>query len=43
VVFETKEQGSLGGTVKAISSDEWVMLPPGVTSDDAGIRFKRVP
>jgi tetratricopeptide (TPR) repeat protein len=43
VVFETKEQGSLGGTVKAMSSEEWVMLPPGVTKEDAGIRFKRVP
>jgi tetratricopeptide (TPR) repeat protein len=43
VIFETKEQGSLGGTVKAISSDEWVMLPPGVTTDDSGIRFKRIP
>ncbi|MFN9437024.1 MAG: tetratricopeptide repeat protein [Planctomycetota bacterium] len=43
VVFDTKEQGSLGGTVKAISSEEWVMLPPGVTQEDSGIRFKRVP
>jgi tetratricopeptide (TPR) repeat protein len=41
VVFDTKDQGSLGGTVKAISSDEWIMMPPGVTKEDAGIRFKR--
>jgi tetratricopeptide (TPR) repeat protein len=43
VVFETKDQGSLGGTVKVISADEWVMIPPGAKDDSAGIRFKRVP
>jgi tetratricopeptide (TPR) repeat protein len=43
VVFDTKEQGSLGGTVKVLSSDEWVMVPPGATKEEAGIRFKRAP
>jgi tetratricopeptide (TPR) repeat protein len=41
VVFDTKDQGSLGGTVKVIGSEEWIMLPPGVTKDESGIRFKR--
>ena len=42
VLMETSDKGSLGGTVKSLNSDEWVLNPPGATDDNAGLKFKRV-
>ena len=42
ILMETSDKGSLGGTVKSLNSDEWVMNPPGATDDNAGLKFKRV-
>ncbi|MFY7893316.1 MAG: tetratricopeptide repeat protein, partial [Pirellula sp.] len=42
VLMETTDKGSLGGTVKSINADEWILNPPGATDDTAGLKFKRV-
>ena len=42
VLMETTDKGSLGGTVKSINADEWILNPPGATDDKAGLKFKRV-
>ena len=43
VLMETSDKGSLGGTVKSLNSDEWVLNPPGGTAaENAGLKFKRV-
>jgi tetratricopeptide (TPR) repeat protein len=42
VQMETADKGSLGGTVKSVSADEWILNPPGATDDNSGLRFKRV-
>jgi len=42
VLMETTDKGSLGGTVKSINADEWILNPPGATDDNAGLKFKRV-
>jgi tetratricopeptide (TPR) repeat protein len=42
VLMETSDKGSLGGTVKSLSGEEWILNPPGATDDNAGLKFKRV-
>jgi tetratricopeptide (TPR) repeat protein len=42
VLMETSDKGSLGGTVKSLSAEEWILNPPGATDDNAGLKFKRV-
>lgn len=42
VMLETTDQGTLGGNVKTINSDQWKLLPPGTTDDKAGLTFTRV-
>lgn len=42
ILMETTDKGSLGGTVKSINADEWIMSPPGATDDKAGLKFTRV-
>jgi tetratricopeptide (TPR) repeat protein len=42
VLMETTDKGSLGGTVKSVNADEWILNPPGATDDNAGLKFKRV-
>jgi tetratricopeptide (TPR) repeat protein len=42
VVLDTKEQGSLGGTVKSLGPDNWMIIPPGVTDLKNAIKFSRV-
>jgi tetratricopeptide (TPR) repeat protein len=41
IMMDTKDQGSLGGNVKAISADEWQLVPPGAKDPKAGLTFKR--
>jgi len=42
IVLETVSQGTLGGSVKSLGVDEWVMIPPGVADEKAGLKFSRV-
>ena len=42
VQMDTADKGSLGGTVKSLNADEWILNPPGATDDKAGLKFKRV-
>ena len=42
VLMESPDKGSLGGTVKSINADEWILNPPGATDVSGGLKFKRV-
>jgi tetratricopeptide (TPR) repeat protein len=43
IALDTTEQGSLGGTVKSLGPDAWVMLPPGAKEQEGGgLKFGRV-
>ena len=41
ILMETTDKGSLGGTVKSLGADEWVLIPPGAKDENAGLKFKR--
>ena len=43
ISLETKEQGSIGGSVKSLSPDSWTLLISGAPATDQGITFQRKP